>query len=129
MDSSGGQAEKAEYGLANPKCPNCKADLAHGAQLCVECGTALATGAKLKSAAQATKKKGVMVDGGKVKKIAIGVIVAAAVCVGGYNVYKFFYPMGLWHPTASRPAVQFEKKVPPAVLPNQRPHPGSPTSK
>jgi hypothetical protein len=115
-DSPGGVAEKAEYGLGKPKCPNCKADLAHGAQFCVECGTSLATGNKVNSAAKpAAKKKGVQVDGELVKKILVGLLLAAAVAIGGYSAYKHLYvPWSLTHSSAPPPAPA------PAVQPPQK---------
>jgi hypothetical protein len=51
------QAEKNEYGVGNPRCPNCKAELPYGSQFCVECGTSLATGAVLKPMAKPGVKK------------------------------------------------------------------------
>jgi uncharacterized membrane protein YvbJ len=45
------------YGVGNPKCPTCKADLQYGAQFCVECGTSLATGTQLKPVAKAGVKR------------------------------------------------------------------------
>ena len=107
-DSPGGETEKAEYGLGKPKCPNCKAELAHGSQFCVECGTSLATGSKVNSAASpAAKKKGGEVDGKLVKKILVGLLLAAALAVGGYSAYKYLYePWALTHGRGPSPAVQ-----------------------
>jgi hypothetical protein len=106
-DSPGGEDEKAEYGLGKPRCPNCKAELAHGSQFCVECGTSLATGTKVTAAATASpaKKKGVEVDGEMAKKILVGLLLAAALAIGGYSAYKYLYePWRLTHPSASAPA-------------------------
>jgi hypothetical protein len=117
-DSPGGEEEKAEYGLGSAKCPNCKANLAQGSQFCVECGTALATGAKMKSAAAlGTTKKGVQVDGEMVKKIVAGVVVAAAIAFGGWRVYKTFYGRRVAPPSAT----QFEPRQAPLAAPKAAP--------
>jgi hypothetical protein len=92
-DAPSGHAERAEYGLGNPKCPSCKADMPHGAQFCVECGTALATGTKVKSAAPASKtKKKFEMDDETRKKLIYGAI---ALVVIGLLIWWVNKPHGL----------------------------------
>jgi hypothetical protein len=122
-----------EYGLTAPKCPNCKAELARGAQFCVECGTALATGTKREGVTlPEKKKKGIELDGEMVKKIVIGVVAAAALAFGGWQLYKVFYGVRGATVTSPRPAVQpaaaAQRPLPPAAPPGQPPRPQSPTS-
>ncbi len=88
-------AEKEdEYGLGKPRCPNCKADMPHGAQFCVECGTALATGTKVKVAMPAsskTKKKFEMEPEDR-KKLIYGII---ALIVIGLLIWYVNKPHGM----------------------------------
>jgi hypothetical protein len=121
-DSPGGEEEKSEYGLGTPKCPNCKANLAQGSQFCIECGTAFATGAKMKSAAAlGTTKKGVQVDGETVKKILVGVVVVAGIAFGGWQVYKFLCAPHAARQAASQPAAQPEARKAPTAAPTATP--------
>ncbi|MGO8705734.1 MAG: hypothetical protein ACLQVA_18170 [Candidatus Brocadiia bacterium] len=93
VSRTSGAAEKDEYGLGNPKCPSCKADMPHGAQFCVECGTALATGTKIKSAAPASKiKKKFELDDETRKKLIYGVI---ALIVIGVLIWWVNKPHGM----------------------------------
>ena len=93
-DLAGGDAEKAEYGLGRPRCPNCKAELPHAAQFCVECGTALATGAKIKTATSGkkTRRKLSDLDSQDWKKIIYGVIAAIVL----FLAFRYLYsPHGM----------------------------------
>jgi len=82
-----------EYGLGKPKCPSCKADMPHGAQFCVECGTALATGAKIKSAAPTSKtKKRFEIDPEDKTKLIYGII---ALIVIGLLIWWVNKPHGM----------------------------------
>ena len=88
-------AEKEdEYGLGKPRCPNCKADMPHGAQFCVECGTALATGTKVKVAMPASSKtkKKFEIDAEDRKKLIYGII---ALIVIGLLIWYVNKPHGM----------------------------------
>jgi phage FluMu protein Com len=89
-DLPGGQAEKAEYGVGNPKCPNCKAELPYGAQFCVECGTSLATGTKLKPMAKAgVKRRKTWSDLNPHEQKTI-IWACIAIVVGGLGIWYFY---------------------------------------
>ncbi len=86
--SSAGMAEqpspetaKTEYGVAESKCPRCGVSLAPGAQVCVECGTHLATGVQQQPTEQPESKK----EQGQERKVAfiVGSVAAAVIVVGG----------------------------------------------
>ncbi len=94
MDAPDGGAAHEEYGLGKPKCPNCKADLPHGAQFCVECGTALATGTKMQAAAPGVVKKKSLkdfkfsdLDPEDWRKIKYGAIAAIVIGLGYWYMY------------------------------------------
>ena len=116
-DSAGGHAEREEYGLSKPKCPNCKADMPRGAQFCVECGTALATGAKIHGAAAPTAKtkKLIQIDPEDRKKLIYGVI---GLILLGLLIWYVNKPKGMT--AAEQRAAAQAVKGPPGMAPKTR---------
>jgi len=115
VEPDDGDAEKSEYGLGNRKCPNCKADLPHSAQFCVECGTALATGTKIRSAATATmKKKGIHLEPDQIKKIIYGAILLVLV---GLVYWWLYAPHGMTADEMKRAVQKTGGSGPPRVAP------------
>ena len=120
MDSPSGEAERAEYGLGTRKCPNCKADLQNGAQFCVECGTTLATGTKIKSANSpgAKAKKRIELDPEDTRKIIYGAIAIVLIGLGYWYVY--FKPHGMTEAEMKR-AAQSRGQLQPGRAPKAGP--------
>lgn len=85
--------KQAQYGLTASKCPNCKANLDLGAQFCVECGTALATGKKVESATTKPKTGFAALSRQTKKTIAVaaGVVIVLS-AAAFYLVRKFSTP-------------------------------------
>jgi uncharacterized membrane protein YvbJ len=116
-DSPGGGADKDEYGLSQPKCPNCKVDMPRGAQFCVECGTALATGAKIQGAAASAAKTKRLIDIAPEdrNKVIFGVI---ALILIGLLIWYINKPKGMT--AAEQRAAAQAVKAPPGMPPKSR---------